>query len=97
MNTVKIAERCGTDVSSRASAAQLRAEVLRLLAAGADVVTIDCAGVRTISGSFADELFAVLVVELGEDFFNEHVKVISLAELPRETVLEAVAERLEPA
>lgn len=93
MNTIKIADRCGSiDIASRARAAQIRAEVVESSKAGR--VVLDFAGVRTISGSFADELFAVLAADNGEEWFREYIQVINLDDCPRETIREAIAERL---
>jgi hypothetical protein len=97
VNIIFVAKEYGSDISSRFRASQLREEAVRFAVAG-DFVELDFAGVRTISESFADELFGVLVEERGEEWFRARVKVINIATLPRTTVLEAVARRLqEPA
>ena len=57
-------------------------------------VTIDAAGVVLVSHSFADELFGVLVQDHGDDWFRTHVRVINLAEPVRESILQAIHERL---
>jgi hypothetical protein len=85
----------GSDISSRARAAQLRQMIVSSIENDHfESVDLDFSGVRTISESFADELFAVLVDEKGEDWFRLHVKVTNLDPLPRNTVLQAIAERL---
>jgi hypothetical protein len=92
--TIEIVEIYGSDISSRARAALLRKEVINATADGT-IVDLHFDGVRTISESFADELFGVLVQEKGADWFRSFVRVRNIEPLPRATVLEAVAERLE--
>lgn len=93
MNTFSICRDYGSDISSRVRAARLREAVVQDLDE-IPYILLDFAGVRTISESFADELFGVLIEERGEAWFRSHVKVVNLAPLPRATVLEAVANRL---
>lgn len=93
MNTIIVLKECGSDVSSRFRAAQLREDVIRIVEA-AGQASLDFSGVRTISESFADELFAVLIYDRGEAWFRTHVKVIGLEPLTRATVLETIAQRL---
>lgn len=94
MNAIRVSELYGTDVSSRAHAAQLRIQIINSLCPTCERTTVDFTGVRTISDSFADELFGVLVEECGEDWFRQHIEVLGLDELTRATILEAVADRL---
>jgi hypothetical protein len=90
--TFIIAEIIGTDVSSRTKAAQLRDDVVRA-ANDRQPVQLNFSGVRTISESFADELFGVLVADRGDEWFREHVKVKNVGAFPRKTILEAIAAR----
>jgi hypothetical protein len=92
MKTLIIVEICGKDVSSRNRAAGLRLQIVA--DAAAQKVRLDFAGVRTVSESFADELFGVLIEDYGEQWFREHVEVANLSDLSRETVLDAIAHRL---
>src|SRR5687768_15072679 len=82
----------GTDLSSRTRAARLRASIVQHARDG-EVVEIDFSGVRTISDSFADELFAVLVVEQGDKWFRKHVRLVNVPDDIRDTILDTVAER----
>ena len=86
--SVNLALEYGTDLSSRRRAATLRREIT-----GQTVVNF--ADVRTISDSFADELFAVLVAERGEDWFKANVRVVNLPAHIRETILRAIQSRRE--
>lgn len=95
MNAIRIATRCGTDVSCRTSAAKLREEVVQL--AGSGVVTLDFADVRTVSHSFADELLAVLAEQFGDEWFARHLRLVNLRDLSRQAILQAIFDRLEPA
>ena len=89
MITIKIVESFGRDISSRKRAAQLRQTVCT-----SPAVELDFTDVRTISDSFADELFGVLVQEQGEVWFRKHVTVLNINPHVRQTVLETVADRL---
>ncbi len=93
MTTILVGSHCGTDLSSRHCAAELRRSVESYVEHG-DVVNLDFADVRSISSSFADELFGILVGRHGEQWFREHVRVGGLSTLSRRVVLEAVATRV---
>ena len=93
---VRLAQEYGTDLSSRYRAVQLRESIVDASSRASGICEIDFAGVRTLSDSFADELFGVLVSELGEAWFREHVLVSNLPALIRTTILEVVADRLSP-
>lgn len=54
----------GTDLASRRSAALLRANLEAVLASGC-APTVDLSHVKTISESYADELFGILALEHG--------------------------------
>lgn len=92
---VNFIERFGSDVSSRWRAAELRTEIERAIAGGDSPFTIDFTGVRTVSDSFADEVFAILVVEHGEEWFSRNIRVVNLSEGLRTSILGAVLDRLE--
>jgi len=92
-HTVEIAKTFGTDLSSRQRAATLRLEITTQTAAGVTPVTLAFAGVRTVSESFADGAIAVLVVERGEQWFRQNVRLVNLSPSVRLSVLEAVDER----
>lgn len=94
--TFLLRERLGTDISNRYQAAILRQEVATTIDAhGADsTIEFDFSGVRSMSDSLADELFAVLVEERSEDWFRQHIRVRNLTPLLRKTLLEAIQSRL---
>lgn len=96
-HTVEIAKTFGTDLSSRQRAATLRLDIATQTAAGITPVTLDFAGVRTVSESFADGAIAVLVAERGEEWFRQNVRLINLTPAVRLSVLEAVDERYRSA
>ena len=89
---IKISSHLGTDLSSRARAAQFRAEVLSAVARDGRVV-LDFSSVRTLSDSFSDELFAVLVDQQGEEWFKRSVHLVGLDGSVRISILEAVLSR----
>ncbi len=96
---IVLRDRLGTDISSRHQAAILRQEVVAVIdSRGADsTVDFDFAGVRTISDSLADELFAVLIEERGEAWFRQHIRVRNLTSILRTTLLQAIQSRLHAA
>lgn len=96
IHTIDLGAEFGTDLSSRHRASELRVSVEGRIASG-DVgkITIDLHGVRTISHSFADELFAVLVLDFGEEWFREHLRLVRSSPSVRQTILEAIQQRLE--
>lgn len=65
----------GTDLSSRSYAKEQRELVESYLIKGNNL-TIDLRNVESISHSFADELFAVLYAEVGEELFARKIKLI---------------------
>lgn len=68
-----------TDLASRTLASRERSNLAQELANG-DQVVIDLKKVESISESFADELFGVLVMERGFDFVVKHVKIVNAAD-----------------
>lgn len=97
MNTarVELAQSFGTDLSDRSRAAILRERVVQVSATSQEPFVIDFAGVRTVSDSFADELFGVLYLEHGPDWIRQHISAINLAPDVRLTILEAIQGRID--
>ena len=100
MNTncqVRVASEFGTDLSSRARAKQLRARIAAAIDGGCTPVIIDFEGVRTLSCSFADEAFAVLIIERGEQSFSRSVNFKAANKSVADSIADAIAYRCEPA
>ncbi len=93
--TIKISSDYGTDISSRKSAAQLRKHTVSEVDLHGSIV-LDFADVRTVSSSFADEAFAILVLERGEAWFKNSVKVINLSKPVKLSIIASVRDRLSP-
>lgn len=85
----------GQDLSGRATAIQCRQRVLKLLQEGEVRVSVNFSGVRTVSESFADELFGVLVASCGEEWFRQKLKLDGLNPDVRLTILAAIQSRIE--
>jgi anti-anti-sigma regulatory factor len=83
----------GTDISSRQRAASLRIAVESHVSDSGQV-ELDFTGVRSISSSFADELFGILVASHGDTWFRDHVRVVGLTPPLRRIVLESVFNRV---
>lgn len=64
------------DLASRKSALAVR-ESLKSSWSQFDVLVVDCKNVHSLSESYADELFGVLVLENGYDKFVSHLKIQS--------------------
>lgn len=65
----------GSDLASRVSAGRLRDKVDAAIAAGKFAV-IDLTHVISISESYADELFAVLVEQYGLEWFSNNIQLL---------------------
>jgi hypothetical protein len=87
----------GSDLASRVSARNLRLKAEQSVAIG-KVAIIDLTNVLSISESYADELFAVLVEQHGLAWFSNNIKL--LYQSPNSdhvllTVATAIRRRLE--
>ena len=91
---VSLASSYGTDLSSRRIAALLRQSILKALSASSPF-TIDFVGVRTVSDSFADELFGVLVAENGTEWLRDHLSLVGLSPELRTVILSAIQRGLK--
>jgi hypothetical protein len=91
----QLAETIGIDLSSRARAASLRAQV-EALGSSDSLAVIDFEGVRTLSDSFADEIFGVLLQRYGQDWLFSRVKLVNARPSVQISILEAIAARLYP-
>lgn len=84
----------GTDLSSRQHAALIRKEILQAIEEDSlHPLVLDLGSVRSVSHSFADELFAVIADQHGEEWFRTHLKLINLAPTVRWSILEAIQHR----
>lgn len=68
-----------TDLASRSLAAQERTQIETLLASN-EMVRVDLAKVASISESYADELFGVLVLKQGIEFVTQHLRIVNAAD-----------------
>lgn len=81
MNTITISP-VGTDLASRRSASLLRLNIQDILDNGC-IATLDFSNVKSISESYADELFGILTLEYG-------LEVISIENADKSILLEIV-------
>lgn len=75
-----------TDLASRSVAAKERALIDERLSKKQSII-VDLKNVASISESFADELFGVLVLENGLSFVTSHLKIKNASE----SVLRSIA------
>ncbi len=83
-----------TDLASRHAAARLRAWIEERALAG-DRVILDLAAVLSISESYSDELFGVLVVCHGLKWCSEHLVVRGANQTVFRSISKAIRYRLE--
>lgn len=96
-HTSEILRPDGTDLASRTSARHLRNKAEKIIASG-NSVTIDLRGVISMSESYADELFAVLVEQHGLGWFTNNIKLSHQAPGSNHVLLSiatAIRRRLE--
>jgi len=65
----------GSDLASRVSARNLRSKAEQAVTTG-KIAAIDLTNVISISESYADELFAVLVEQHGLEWFSNNIKLL---------------------
>ena len=83
-----------TDLGSRRAAANLRVLVEECAIAG-NKVTLNLGGVLSISESYSDELFGVLVARHGLEWFAEHIAFQSADPAVFRAIVTAIRYRLE--
>jgi hypothetical protein len=81
-----------TDLASRTLAAQERREIMAHLE-DQPRFTIDLQNVQSISESFADELFGVLVLEKGSSFVMARLRFINATESVLRSIAIAIKRR----
>lgn len=87
----------GRDLASRASAKILRAQAEQAISTG-KLAVIDLTNVVSISESYADELFAVLVENYGLEWFSSNIKILhdaARSDSVLRSVATAIRRRLE--
>lgn len=82
-----------TDLASRRSAAALRAEIEAHLLNGC--ATVDLSGVESVSESYADELFGVLVAHYSLPWVFSRLQVVGARPAVIKTITQALRYRLE--
>jgi len=85
----------GKHLSSRDRARRLREQLVREIRGDECRAIVDLAGVRSVSHSFADEFFAVLVAERGADWFRRCIQFANASPGVRTAVLEAIVARID--
>ena len=84
-----------TGFGNRASAQPVRMKIRNLMTQfPSDQITVDFSEVNLISASFADELIARLVKEVGPTTFMTRVRMTNLSDLARRTIDAVIAQRL---
>lgn len=82
-------------LGSRAKGSEVRTRLQNYLAAGAEMIVLDFAGVGVISSSFADEVLGKLAAEIGELNFRRRIFIDSASVTNRSLIERAIALRLE--
>ena len=86
----------GSDLASRRTAAVKRYQLVSQVQQG-NQVTLDLSEVQSISESYADELFGVLVAQQGFEWVQQHVSIIDVAEHVLDVIATAIQQRLDEA
>ena len=90
--SIKIAD---TDLASRQAAAELRAQIVQYVLSGNNKkVSLDLSGVLSISESYADELFGILAVRYGLDWFSDNVVLHNSSPFVFRAIASAIRQRL---
>lgn len=84
----------GTDLSSRRTAAVVRQKILNGVSEGKSIV-IDLTEVKSISESYADEAFGVIVANQGLKWFLKNVHIESQREPVIKSIAYAINRRLK--
>jgi len=87
----------GKDLASRASAKILRSQAEQVIREGR-LAVIDLGDVVSISESYADELFAVLVEDHGLEWFSRNIKILhdtTKSDSVLRSIATAIRRRLE--
>lgn len=91
MNTIAISFK-ETDLASRGLAIQKRLEVETALNRGA-IVIMDFAPVKSISGSYADELFGILTKSYGVNKLLQLIKIRACSDYCLQVIAESIDRR----
>ncbi|HRI55700.1 MAG TPA: DUF4325 domain-containing protein [Anaerolineae bacterium] len=89
---MRVLKLSGGDLASRLAARQIREEAIGYLYSG-QIVTFDLSEIESMSASYADELFAVLVEELGFEQFVRGVRLKRARQSVLITIAIAIRER----
>tara|TARA_R110002049_G_scaffold309186_1_gene518210 strand:- start:24382 stop:24681 length:300 start_codon:yes stop_codon:yes gene_type:complete len=81
-----------TDLASRSLAIPVRQRVSALIAEG-KLVTIDLICVKSISASYADEMFGVLVRDFGLELVTSQLNIINASDAVLKSIAEAMYVR----
>jgi anti-anti-sigma regulatory factor len=84
----------GTDLSSRRTAAAIRQKILTDINEGFSVV-IDLTEVKSISESYADEAFGVIVANHGLNWFIKNIHIESQRDPVIKSIASAINRRLK--
>lgn len=83
-----------SDLAARTSARYRRIEIEQTITENKTVV-VDLANVLSVSESYADELFAVLVKKHGLEWFSNHIKLQNATKPVLLSIATAIRRRLE--
>lgn len=83
-----------SDLAARTSARYRRIEIEQAIASNKTIV-IELAGVLSVSESYADELFAVLVKKYGLEWFSSNIKLQHASKPVLLSIATAIRRRLE--
>ncbi|MFI4919811.1 MAG: STAS-like domain-containing protein [Legionellales bacterium] len=81
------------DLASRSLAIPERQEIEKIISKRAGIVEIDLRCVKSISESYADELFGILVRDYGIDEIFSNIRLLNAGDYILESIASAMARR----
>ena len=79
---------------TRESAIRVKNEIFNILHEAQNIIILDFTGVGTISSSFADELIAKMIIEMGIFQFNSLIRLKGMDKTLQEILQKSVLQRI---
>jgi len=81
------------DLASRNLAIPQRQKIEEAISSQESVIEIDLRSVSSISESYADELFGVLVKQYGQEFVLNHMKLVNAGDFILQSIASVIKRR----
>jgi len=94
MSTRHLAE-LGHHLASRSRARLVREQVVAEIQVSGQPCDVDLTDVLSVSDSFADEFFAVLAADYGDEWFRSNIRIDAACDVVRGSIVRAIGARLD--